>query len=558
MGQIVYMLAVKVPSRKAKKMYGYGWTWPVRAKFRMRLPESERDLHRLFLPYVKYDIPCMVKLIRNNAKGEDKGFKAVVYGHMTSRSFEIIRRARAWNKATSLSTHKPIPTIGDHSMSWCYDAETEVLTANGWRKFSEIMSSDQIATLNERQEVEYHVPIDTQKFWYEGEMIRFRGRSYDLLVTPNHQMYVRGIWGSRFGLKSALFLGRLSLAKLRTYELLRSATWIGEDIVAVKLPELQPTVGMVRQMELHDEALLLISNGASIANVMENLGVPRMTLYHWRKDGVDPRNRQMYARSCKEIPIDSWLDLLAWYLSEGSVDNTLRSDNPRCDPRECARVVKIDQKSEFKTKEICDAIERAGFVPHIGKYRNNYSVRILSAQLARYLNKFGHSYEKFIPRSILALPPARLRPFLRTLLKGDGNGTESYYTSSERLANDVQELALKCGYGATLTKNTSRIGRIRSIGSRQIRTCHPEYSISIAYKQLTPRIGSVPVRVHYEGYVYDVTVPNHLIMVRRNGRAIWSSNSRQPEWSKPPLDQRLQGIPRNRFRHGPFSGRIKD
>ncbi len=111
MGQIVYMLAVKVPSRKAKKLYGYGWTWPVRAKFRMRLPESERDLHRLFLPWLRADLPCMVKLIRNNAKGEDKGFKAVVYGHMTSRSFEIIRRARAWHKATSLSTHKPIPWI---------------------------------------------------------------------------------------------------------------------------------------------------------------------------------------------------------------------------------------------------------------------------------------------------------------------------------------------------------------------------------------------------------------------------------------------------------------
>jgi hypothetical protein len=118
MGQIIYTLSVKLPSRKAKKMYGYGWTWHVRAKFRMRLPESERDLHRLFLPYVKYDAPCMVRLIRNNAKGEDKGFKAVVYGHMTPRSLEIIRRARAWHKATSLSTHKPIPTIGESAMPW--------------------------------------------------------------------------------------------------------------------------------------------------------------------------------------------------------------------------------------------------------------------------------------------------------------------------------------------------------------------------------------------------------------------------------------------------------
>ncbi len=118
MGQIVYILQVKLPSRKAKKLYGYGWAWHLRAKFRMRLPDSERDLHQLFLPYIRDDLPCITRIIRNNALHEHKGFKAVLYAHMTHRGLEIIRRARAWHEAASTSVHKVIPMVGGKPLAW--------------------------------------------------------------------------------------------------------------------------------------------------------------------------------------------------------------------------------------------------------------------------------------------------------------------------------------------------------------------------------------------------------------------------------------------------------
>lgn len=116
MGAIIYILQVKLPSRKAKKLYGYGWTWHLRAKFRTRPPDLAEDLHRLLLPYVRNDIPCILRLIRNSAVREDKGFKAVMYGHMTHRSLEIMRRGRAWHEAKSLSYHKVIPLVGDRPL----------------------------------------------------------------------------------------------------------------------------------------------------------------------------------------------------------------------------------------------------------------------------------------------------------------------------------------------------------------------------------------------------------------------------------------------------------
>src|SRR5687768_10256089 len=40
----------------------------------------------------------------------------------------------------------------------CYDAETEILTEEGWVRFPELRPGIRVATLNEEGEVEYHVP----------------------------------------------------------------------------------------------------------------------------------------------------------------------------------------------------------------------------------------------------------------------------------------------------------------------------------------------------------------------------------------------------------------
>lgn len=123
----VYILRVRVPSMAARRAHGAkgAWVWRKAAIFRLRVPDDENGLFDLFLPSVKIAIgkwggwfPARVSLIRNNAKGEKKGFKAVVYGEITPRHLEIIRRARAWSGAVSLSRHRPIPTVGGHSLGW--------------------------------------------------------------------------------------------------------------------------------------------------------------------------------------------------------------------------------------------------------------------------------------------------------------------------------------------------------------------------------------------------------------------------------------------------------
>lgn len=74
--------------------------------------------------------------------------------------------------------------------SQCYDDRTEVLTDKGWKLFRDVGREDLVASMNPSGEIELVRPslyVDNE---YDGEMYRIRSEHVDLLVTPNHNMYV--------------------------------------------------------------------------------------------------------------------------------------------------------------------------------------------------------------------------------------------------------------------------------------------------------------------------------------------------------------------------------
>lgn len=75
----------------------------------------------------------------------------------------------------------------------CYDEATEVFTKSGWKFFKDLTFQDEITALNKNR-IEFHKPTAIQCYDYDGQMIHFGGRKgskYDLLVTPNNNMYVK-------------------------------------------------------------------------------------------------------------------------------------------------------------------------------------------------------------------------------------------------------------------------------------------------------------------------------------------------------------------------------
>jgi len=72
----------------------------------------------------------------------------------------------------------------------CYDSDTDVLTASGWKAWPDVNNNDRLATLNQAtQRVEYHKPTRVIHDHYRGRMYRVDGQQVDLLVTPEHRMW---------------------------------------------------------------------------------------------------------------------------------------------------------------------------------------------------------------------------------------------------------------------------------------------------------------------------------------------------------------------------------
>lgn len=72
----------------------------------------------------------------------------------------------------------------------CYSHDTQILTESGWKYFYEL-DNDRVVTLDKNNVIEFHRPDRYFEYDYTGEMIKTDHAEIDLLVTPNHRMYVR-------------------------------------------------------------------------------------------------------------------------------------------------------------------------------------------------------------------------------------------------------------------------------------------------------------------------------------------------------------------------------
>ena len=94
-----------------------------------------------------------------------------------------------------------IPKIGDKMC--CYTSDHEVLTTNGWKSIINITKSDKVASLKNGNTLVYTNPITLQKYDYDGELYKVESNQINLVVTPNHRMYVGNREGTNYKIKLA-------------------------------------------------------------------------------------------------------------------------------------------------------------------------------------------------------------------------------------------------------------------------------------------------------------------------------------------------------------------
>jgi len=341
---------------------------------------------------------------------------------------------------------------------YCYDDKTEILTEEGWKLFKNINRNDYVATLNRSGFLEYHKPKKIIREKYAGEMILFQNRHLDLMVTPNHNMYVRDKGEEKYKLVQA----EKVFKTINRWRFKKDTLWHGQE----KSYFVLPSVNKYKSKRLE---------------------------------------------STKKLDMNNWLEFLGWFISEGYAGSGKK--------RNYRIGISQDEKKSKYRSEIKNCIKKLGY-----KYsENKHEFRIGDKQLWNYLIQFGKAKNKHVPSFVKGLPPRQIKIFLNTLFKGDGNGEISvdkncnFYTSSKKLISDVQELLFKCGLSGNIKKHKNR---------------NNAYRINVISKYNSPSFrgntNHVLKYVKYSGEIFCCTVPNHIVYVRRNGKACWSGNS--PEY----------------------------
>ena len=120
--------------------------------------------------------------------------------------------------------------------SWhpqCYDDQSEVYTAEGWKHFKDVQDDDMILSLNpDIRDLEYVPILLNLRRQYKGQMIHFHNRSYSQLVTPEHEvLYVSSSDRRTFR--------RITAAKCgKSLPIYRTSEWVGNEIVLVAVGSL--------------------------------------------------------------------------------------------------------------------------------------------------------------------------------------------------------------------------------------------------------------------------------------------------------------------------------
>jgi len=374
----------------------------------------------------------------------------------------------------------------------CYDDETEVLTTEGWKPWPKVEGNEIFGTLNpDSGELQFQSATKVFHGDYQGLMYRVRSEQVDLLVTPNHRMWVQRFdtqaakrGEQKFGIERATDL----LHKRVEYQ--KCARWVGHTHERVVIPETHRT--------------------------------------YRRRDRSRPVTRTYPSVS---FPLEPFAKFLGYYLAEGCTNG---------------HQIIVAQNRGPILDRISETIREMGLPTYVPKTGNG-EVRTHCLPLRDMLAALGHLHEKSIPPIVQGWAPAAIRLLLEAMIEGDGtvhstNGHRVIYTSSQVMADDLQVLAIKAGWSANI-RIDDRTGLERELANGQrIINRRPCYVVSLLTKRLTPLVNHrrhvVPNRdlnaagyndgfEHYEGRVHCVQVPNGLLFIRRNGKPAVSGNTHE-------------------------------
>jgi DNA-directed RNA polymerase beta subunit len=380
------------------------------------------------------------------------------------------------NEARSLH-HTHFGFIDPARTPECYDEITEVFTAQGWKRWSEVTPEDQFACRIEGR-LEFHPPRHLTAREYAGPLYGVKTGKIEYAVTPNHRVLCRPLDP---GLHWRINRAYEVYGHPREFDTAH-APFVGIEDAPFQLPSVEYTG---TKEDLHP------AHGGTLRDSTLTVG------------SIDMRD---------------WASFMGWYLSEGCTT----FDGVQA--QYCVHINQSRDANPEKYRILETLLDRLPFRWHYSSCAFHIGVK----QLAAYLRKFGACQDKFIPDYLLTASIEARENLLEALLLGDGRVDSRrktgkqyrqrvYCTTSHRLAQDVERLAISLGYPVRI-RQYSDCREARYLDIYEVRLLRHRYRAA--------RYAAQHYVMPYTGKVYCAEVPGGLLYVRRNGSVpIWSGNS---------------------------------
>jgi hypothetical protein len=372
----------------------------------------------------------------------------------------------------------------------CQLADTRILTEKGWKFIYEVNVGENILTITPQKKIEIKPIQRVINEPYKGKLIHLKGRFIDIKVTPNHKFPILDRKQQWKGFYTALDILNGNIPDQSHSYLFKVGEWEGENDTEFIIPSLT-----------EDELSIIPSN----------------TL------------KEKYSKELR-IPMEVWMKFMGIYLSEGC--SNYRRNHNGC-------IVSICQKKKEIVEEI-DTMLNEFPLGYKKKYRKNngcVTFNIYDMRLAKYLDKFGNCYTKYVPYEIKKQNKEMLKIFYDWFVMGDGRGrganSDNYYSddvfsASEQLVMDLNEIQLKIGYCGSYhfeDRHYDRIIEGRLIKGENASNMHFTFRSHSKNIVLNPKSLKV-TEEEYDGRVYCVEVENHTFYTMcNNGKCLWSGNS---------------------------------
>ena len=366
----------------------------------------------------------------------------------------------------------------------CLTPDHDVLTSAGWKPIAKVTVDDLVATLQDGMII-YDYPLRRWEYDYTGDMYVVQSQQVDLMVTMKHKMWCAKPFGRK---------------KVWNYDFHKAQDILGKHVKYQKNGEWGCT----------DYQFVLPAAG-------------KLDSLH-----VDMR---------------AWLTIVGIWYAEGWVEYGKSNK----------RMIISDNKQRVKDA-FHPALETLGI-----KYFRNAKVEktyCIDIRVVEYLRPFSvGAVNKSLPEWVWKLSKMQSRHLIESMCLGDGstskNGSVSYYTSSMALADDVQRLVLHSGWSSNRWL-WHPAGNTTFIDGRKVVSTTDHYRLSIVKTKNNPAVnhGHNTIQhdriVQYTGKVHCLEVHGNTFYVRRNGKPVWTGNSRHQDGpretlTRQPVEGRKRG-----------------